>query len=90
MNRKPVVLAMKVGNIGEPTTLCSVLPLPAELGVLLFDQQAEVGGEQPDQDERHDQHVEDEEPRDDHPVARVVATEEEEGQVGARPAGSTR
>ena len=29
MNRKPVVLAMKVGNIGEPTTLCSVFPLPA-------------------------------------------------------------
>ena len=28
MSRKPVVLAMKVGNIGEPTTLCSVLPLP--------------------------------------------------------------
>ena len=29
MKRKPVVLAMKVGNMGEPTTLCSVFPLPA-------------------------------------------------------------
>ena len=28
------------------------LPLPRELGVLLFDQQAEVGGEQPDEDQR--------------------------------------
>ena len=29
MKRKPVVLAMNVGNIGEPTTLCSVRPSPA-------------------------------------------------------------
>ena len=43
MNRKPVVLAMKVGNMGEPTTLFSVLPLPGELGVLLAHQQPQVG-----------------------------------------------
>ena len=43
MKRKPVVLAMKVGNMGEPTTLCSVRPSPGELGVLLAHQQAEVG-----------------------------------------------
>ena len=29
MKRKPVVLAMNVGNIGEPTTLSSVRPSPA-------------------------------------------------------------
>ena len=28
MNKNPVVLAMKTGNIGEPTTFSSVLPLP--------------------------------------------------------------
>ena len=28
MNKKPVVLAMKTGNIGEPTTFFSVRPLP--------------------------------------------------------------
>ena len=28
MKRNPVVLAMKVGNIGEPTTLFSVRPSP--------------------------------------------------------------
>ena len=28
MNKKPVVFAMNTGNIGEPTTLCSVLPGP--------------------------------------------------------------
>ena len=28
MKRKPVVLAMKTGNIGEPTTLFSVRPSP--------------------------------------------------------------
>ena len=27
-NKNPVVLAMKVGNIGEPTTFFSVLPFP--------------------------------------------------------------
>ena len=29
MKRNPVVLAMKVGNMGEPTTLSSVRPSPA-------------------------------------------------------------
>jgi hypothetical protein len=28
MNKKPVVLAMKTGNIGEPTTFFSVRPSP--------------------------------------------------------------
>ena len=28
MNKNPVVFAMKVGNIGEPTTLSSVRPSP--------------------------------------------------------------
>ena len=58
---------MKVGNIGEPTTLCSVLPLPGNCVCFWLHQEAEVGAEQPDDDGRHDQDVEDEEPRDDQP-----------------------
>ncbi len=54
MKKKPVVLAMKVGNIGEPTTLCSVLPLPRELGVLLAHEQEQVRADQPGDDQRED------------------------------------
>ena len=83
MKRNPVVLAMNVGNIGEPTTLCSVRPSPRELGVLLAHQQAQVGGEQPDQHERDDQDVDDEEARDDDPVAGELPAPQERHQVAA-------
>ena len=51
MKRKPVVLAMKVGNIGEPTTLCLGASLAGELGVLLAHQQAQVGADQAEHDQ---------------------------------------
>ena len=47
MKRNPVVFAMNTGNIGDPTTLRSVLPVAGELGVLLADEQEEVRAEQP-------------------------------------------
>ena len=66
MKRKPVVLAMNVGNMGEPTTLSSVRPSSGELGVLLAHQQTEVRRRQPQQrNSGNDQDVDDEEARDD-------------------------
>ena len=49
MKRNPVVLAMKVGNIGEPTTLCLGPALARELGVLLAHQQGQVGADEAEQ-----------------------------------------
>ncbi len=81
-NKKPVVFAMKFGNIGTPTTFRGLWPAPRELGVLLADEQAEMGADEQGDDRRKDEHVEDEEPRDDG-VSREVASEEEEGHVAA-------
>ena len=54
---------MKFGYIGEPTTLLLGPARPRELGVLLVHEEAEVRGEQAEDDERDDEHVQDEQPR---------------------------
>ena len=83
MKRKPVVLAMKVGNIGEPTTLCSVRPSPGNWVCFWRTSRPRWADEQPDEDERDDQDVDDEEARDDDPGARELPAPEERHQVAA-------
>ena len=83
MKRKPVVLAMKVGNMGEPTTLCSVRPLPGNWVCFWLTSKPRWAASSPTRMSGHDQHVDDEEAGDDHAGAREVAAEEEEAEVGA-------
>ena len=83
MKRKPVVLAMKVGNIGEPTRVVLGAPFAGELGVLLVHQQAEVRREEADQDERDDQDVDDEEAGMRTPVPGRLSAPQERHQVAA-------
>ena len=70
MNKNPVVLAMNVGYMGEPTTLCSVFPLPGNWVCFCLTSKPRCAASRPMMYQGHDQHVEDEEPGDDHPVAR--------------------
>ena len=59
-----------------------MLSFAGELGVLLAHEQEQVRADEPDDDEREDQHVQDEEARDDRRAGEVAA-EEEEREVGA-------
>ena len=78
-----MVLAMKVGNIGEPTTLCSVRPSPANWVCFWRTSRPRWAESRPEQDERDDQDVDDEEARDDDAGPGELAAPQEGDQVAA-------
>ena len=83
MNMKPVVLAMKVGNMGDPTTLCSVLPFPPNWVCFCLTSSPRWAARSPMRMSGMISTCRMKKREDDDPVPRVVATEQEEGDVAA-------
>jgi len=75
-------LGNKGGPQGRPDDVTGRVAASGELRMFLADEHPEVRAQQPHDDCGQDQHVEDEEPRDDR-VTRKVTAEKEEGRVAA-------